>query len=69
MKILVYCLFQKMTQIKDDMLTYDYIIVGGGTSGSVAARRIAEANINFTVCLLEAGPRFVALFSSQFLYK
>jgi choline dehydrogenase-like flavoprotein len=48
-----------MTEIKDNILTYDYIIIGGGTSGSVAARRIAEGNVNFTVCLLEAGPRFV----------
>ncbi|CAF1366175.1 unnamed protein product [Rotaria sordida] len=45
-----------MAQRADDVSTYDYIIIGGGTSGAVAARRLAENNINFSVCLLEAGP-------------
>jgi choline oxidase len=35
--------------------TYDYIVVGGGTSGIIAAVRLAEAAAG-TVCLIEAGP-------------
>lgn len=45
-----------MIQVKDADI-YDYVIVGGGTSGAVVARRLAEAN--YSVCLLEAGPRLV----------
>ena len=34
---------------------YDYVIIGGGTAGSVVAARLAE-NAAITVCLIEAGP-------------
>ena len=53
-----------MTDTMYDIDTYDYIIIGGGTSGAVAARRIAEGNDQYNVCLLEAGPRFVLLYTA-----
>ncbi len=55
-----------MAQITDDVSTFDYIIIGGGTSGAVAARRLAEANTNFSVCLLEAGPRYEFICINEF---
>ncbi|CAF4313262.1 unnamed protein product [Rotaria socialis] len=45
-----------MAHTNDNIDTYDYIIIGGGTSGAVAARRLAEGNTDLSVCLLEAGP-------------
>ncbi|KAJ7449303.1 hypothetical protein FB451DRAFT_755842 [Mycena latifolia] len=35
-------------------LEYDFVIVGGGTSGNVVANRLTE-NPNFSVLVLEAG--------------
>jgi choline dehydrogenase-like flavoprotein len=58
-----------MAQMTDEVSTFEYIIIGGGTSGAVAARRLAEANANFSVCLLEAGPRYVYLYKSIFYLK
>ena len=40
--------------IPDIPLTYDYVIVGGGTAGLVMARRLA-ANSTVTVAVIEAG--------------
>jgi choline dehydrogenase len=36
--------------------SFDYLIVGGGSSGSVLANRLSE-NLQNSVCLVEAGPR------------
>ena len=44
--------------------TFDYIVVGGGTSGPVAARRLAEYLPNASVLLLEAGPRHENILAS-----
>src|SRR3954453_24044727 len=35
--------------------TFDYVIVGAGTAGSILAARLAEKR-GTTVCVLEAGP-------------
>ena len=36
-------------------MTYDYVIVGGGSAGCVLACRLTE-NPNVSVCLIETGP-------------
>ncbi|GAA3728954.1 choline dehydrogenase [Spinactinospora alkalitolerans] len=40
--------------------TFDYVIVGGGTAGSVIANRLTE-DPNTTVCVIEGGPSDVGL--------
>ena len=50
-----------MAHTENNTTDFDYIIIGGGTSGAVVARRLAEGNANYSVCLLEAGPRLVYL--------
>ncbi len=44
--------------------TFDYIVVGGGTSGPVAARRLAEYLPHSQILLLEAGPRHENILAS-----
>ena len=36
-------------------ITFDYVIVGGGSAGCVLAARLSE-DPNIRVCLIEAGP-------------
>src|SRR5437879_13207530 len=43
--------FMKLNQYQK----YYFIVVGGGTTGSIVAARLAE-NPNISVCLIEAGP-------------
>src|SRR6476620_10197960 len=35
--------------------TFDYLVVGGGTAGSVLAAKLSESG-KHSVCLIEAGP-------------
>lgn len=35
-------------------ITYDFVVIGGGTAGSVVAGRLAE-NPNVTILVVEAG--------------
>lgn len=39
---------------------YDFIVIGGGTSGAAVARRWAEAKTQYTACHLEADSRSVS---------
>lgn len=40
--------------VPDVPVTYDYVVVGGGTAGLVVARRLAAIS-SFTVAVVEAG--------------
>ncbi|MGH9807759.1 MAG: choline dehydrogenase, partial [Terriglobia bacterium] len=38
------------------METFDYVIIGSGSAGSVLTNRLSE-DANTSICVLEAGPR------------
>jgi choline dehydrogenase-like flavoprotein len=46
--------------VSDDEGEFDYVIVGGGTAGSVVAARLTE-DPDTTVCVIEGGPSDVGL--------
>ncbi|XP_006458797.1 hypothetical protein AGABI2DRAFT_177008 [Agaricus bisporus var. bisporus H97] len=56
-------IFESIDDLPSDV-TYDFLIVGGGTAGPVVARRLAE-NPNNNVLLLEAGPSHVNVLATQ----
>ncbi|KAI1389497.1 alcohol oxidase [Hypoxylon trugodes] len=43
-------------ELPDDIQTVDAIIAGGGTAGCIVAARLAEADPNLSVLVVEAGP-------------
>ncbi|KAH6628975.1 choline dehydrogenase [Boeremia exigua] len=45
-----------ITHLSQDKLTYDYIIVGGGTAGCVVASRLAEYLPDKQILIIEGGP-------------
>jgi choline dehydrogenase len=44
-----------VNELDNSVDTFDYVIVGAGTSGSIVASRLAE-DPNVSVCVIEAGP-------------
>ncbi|MBB5536187.1 GMC family oxidoreductase [Rhizobium giardinii] len=44
-----------MANAREEIETFDFVVIGGGTSGCVITNRLSQAG--FKVCLLEAGPK------------
>ncbi|KAG5636888.1 hypothetical protein H0H81_006507 [Sphagnurus paluster] len=55
-------LIEKISQIPN--VEFDFIIIGGGTAGSVLANRLTE-NCNTSVLVLEAGPSNIGVLETQ----
>lgn len=47
---------RNILQGRDMNITYDYVVVGGGTAGATIATRLAEQS--FSVALIEAGSQY-----------
>ncbi|KAJ7243009.1 GMC oxidoreductase-domain-containing protein [Mycena rebaudengoi] len=55
-------IYDKITQLPG--LSYDFVIVGGGTAGNVIANRLTE-NPDFSVLVLEAGVSNIGVLESR----
>ncbi|TFK36270.1 pyranose dehydrogenase [Crucibulum laeve] len=57
-------IYQGFDDLPSKVGIFDFIIVGGGTAGSVIANRLTE-NVNFHVLVIEAGPSNEGVLNSE----